>query len=211
MDLASFADKLPESDREAFKSLAAKAIVISSREDAEALLQSNDFLVKARHAIVSDTTLKYDKRFKEEELPKIIEAELKKRNPDKNPMQVELETMKAELAETKRQAALKEHKALAQKALADAGLPLEFADYAVRETEEETANELKKLMAPMKAFVDGAVKKALGDKLGNQRPPVAGGSGEADFSKMSVTEQMQYARQSPEHRAAVEAHMAKRK
>jgi 3-methyladenine DNA glycosylase Tag len=79
-----FSTVIPEDKREAFKSALSQfdgAVKIASREDAEKLFESNDFIKSAKDAYISKATEAHDKNFKEKTLPGLIQEELKKNVP----------------------------------------------------------------------------------------------------------------------------------
>lgn len=123
-------------------------------------------------------------------LETLIETEIKKRNPDKTPEQVELEKLRKEI-EGERNARNRE--ALKNKALevaSEKGLPKGVLDFFIAEDEEGTLANLTaletELTTAIKAGIDARFKE-------NGRNPLSGSNGqgktEGEFGKSLATEQ----------------------
>jgi hypothetical protein len=166
--MTEFIDLVPEDKREAFKAELASMVSIKSREDADKLISEHPFLKSARDAALTRTSEKSIERYKAEKLQLDVEEELKKRNPIKDPIALELEKTKAEIQEMKRQGVLKDQKAKTLQRLASEGLPLDLADYIVRESDEDTETEFRKLTAPIKSLMESSATKIKAEILGNQ-------------------------------------------
>lgn len=193
MALQEFVDLIPEDKRESFKSELSSVVSIKSREDASKLLTENPFLKSERDATISRTTAEYEKRFKEEKLAAIVDEEVRKRNPAKDEKDLRLEKLEAMLADQTKQVLLKDQKAKAISALVADGLPVELADYVVKESDDLTMAELKKIADPIKALLAAQEKKIRGEMVGNQKPPKSGGSAIrmklSDFENLSPKDQ----------------------
>ena len=200
--LMDFVEKLPEADREAFKAIAQNALVISNREDAAKYLSEHPHLKSERDAIISRTTDNYAVKFREEKLAGIVEDEIKKRNPPKDVKDQALADMQKELADMKRQALLKDRRAIALHKLTEAGLPADLADFALDEDENIFSSKLEKLSG-LNAWKDEQIKKALTGAVGSQKPPQGGQVGAVDFNSMSQTAIMQYATRGQPEKDAV--------
>jgi hypothetical protein len=172
--MLEYADSLPEDKREAFRAELATMVSIRSREDADKLIGEHPLLKSARDAALTRTSEKTLERYKAEKLQADVEEELKKRNPVKDPLALELEKTKAEIQEMKRQGILKDQKAKTLQRLAVEGLPLDLADYIVRESDEGTEAEFLKLTAPIKALMESSATKIKAEILGNQGQPRGG-------------------------------------
>lgn len=171
--LESFIDKLPEADRDAYKQAIASAVVIKSREDASRIIGENQFLKSERDAIISRTTDNYALKFREEKLPGIMQDELKRLNPPKDPKDQAIADMQKELATMKREATLKDRRAQAMQKFTEAGLPAELADFAIDEDENIFSSKIEKLSG-LVAWKEAELKKALTGAVGNQKPQTTG-------------------------------------
>jgi hypothetical protein len=209
MNLIDFIDKLPEADREAYKATIANALIIANREDAANHIAENQFLKSQRDAIISRTTDNYAIKFREEKLAGLVDEEYKKRNPPKDAKDQAIADMEAKLKKMERDAILKDRKAVAMQKLTEAGLPADLADFALDEDENAFASKIEKLSG-LNAWKEAEIKKALTGAVGNQKAPIGGNNGPVDFSKMSMTEAMEYAAQGPEQKAQVMAWQKKR-
>jgi hypothetical protein len=171
--LESYVDKLPEDVREQFKADIAGLVSIKSREDAAKLIAEHPHLKSERDAIISRTTENYALKFREEKLPGLLQEEVKKLNPPKDPKDQALAEMQAELAKIKRDALLKDRKAVAMQRLTEAGLPVDLSDFALDEDENIFASKIEKLLG-LNAWVDGERKKVLTGAVGSQSSPKTG-------------------------------------
>jgi hypothetical protein len=175
MNLQDFIDKLPESDREAYKATIANALIISNREDAAKYIGEHPHLRSERDAIISRTTDNYAVKFREEKLQALVDEEYKKRNPPKDAKDQALADMQKQLADMKREAVLKDRRATAMQKLTEAGLPADLADFALDEDENIFASKIEKLSG-LNAWKEAEIKKALTGAVGNQTAPKGGNS-----------------------------------
>lgn len=187
----SIIELVPEDKREAVRAELSSAVVIKSREDADKYLSEHPHLKSARDAVISKTTENYAKKFKEDDLPKLLEEERKK--GQKQPWEIEIEKLKAENAEKDRQAILKDRRAEAQKYFADLGLPIDLADFALDTDETAYKAKLEKLSGTSKTWGDSLVSSALSKHLGNQGKQTGGKTDgktmtRAEFDRLSPSE-----------------------
>ena len=201
MGLELYLDKLPEDIRETFKADIAKYVPVDSRDAAKAIINQNPHFQAEFQSALS---LKYEdsmKKFQSEKLPNLIEEEIKKRGT-RQPWEIEIEKLKQEAADKDRQLTLRERKAQALAKLAAEGLSPDLADFVLDEDETAFSGKIEKLVGSIKTFRDTELKKAGIGAYGQKAPP-AGQPGSVDFSKMSLTDVMKFAGQSPENAAAV--------
>lgn len=129
--------------------------------------------------------------FKTNNLESLIDQEVKKRFPDKDPKDVELEKIKAELAKIQTE---KTRETLTNKAIKLANerkLPLDLVDFFISEDEEKTVTNLSKLEEVFGKHIQTAVEQRLkGD--GNHIPPGDDNNNKTDYTNMSMEE---YAKQ----------------
>jgi len=197
MALELYADKLPEDIREAFKSEIAKYVPVDSRDAAKSVLSKNEYFNAEFQAALS---LKHEdsmNKFRSEKLPGLIEDEIKKRG-SKQPWELEIEKLKQEAADKDRMLLLRDRKNQAITELAKHGIDPELADLVVHEDELSFKTNIERLTGKTLSWRDTEMKKLYG-----QKTPTAGSSGSADFSKMTLTEVMRFAGQSPANAAAV--------
>lgn len=190
MALQDFIEAIPEDKREAFRMELLNSVQVSNREDAAKLLAEHPILKSERDAIISRTTENYDKRFNEEKKEKLVEEELKRRNPPKDDKDLRLERLEQQLKDQTKAAILKDQRARAMQALQADGLPLELAEYVVRETDDATNEELRKLTGPIKALLDNEIKKIKLEYLGNNGRPKAGEITSFDSLQQKYTDAM---------------------
>ena len=89
--LTKYIDLLPEEEQEAFKADIAKAVFVNTKEDAERFVESNP-LLKAINQGDRDTRLAAaEKKWREETLPKLLEAE--KEKGKKSPLELQVEQL----------------------------------------------------------------------------------------------------------------------
>lgn len=205
-----FVELLPEDKREAFKAVASKAVVIGSREDAAKVFADNQFVKSEFQANLSRLNEQYAAKFKEEKLPSLLDEEYRKKYPAKDPKDQALESMQKELAEMKRQTVIEKRNAEAVAKLSELGLPTYLSKFVINEDENIFANNINELSGLINWKAE-TVKKELEARHGNMPVPKAGTVGSVDFSKMSVTEVMQYAGQSPEAMKAVMDYQQRKK
>lgn len=125
--------------------------------------------------------------WKEKNLDKLVEDEVKKRNPDKTPEQLELEKLRKEIEDERK---ARNRETLVNKALKVADekkLPKGIIDYFIADDEENTLSNLTKLEEEYSKAVQAAVDskfKESGRKIDNS----TGGNniGGIDVSKLAA-------------------------
>lgn len=210
MGLDSFIDKIPEADREAYKAEIANALFISDKDQAAKLLAEHPVLKSAKDSYESKAVAAYEKRFMEEKLPGLLDAEYKKKHPDADPKDLAYKALEEKLNAMQTEATLKERRATALQKLAEQDLPVTLADLAVDKDEGQFSTKLE-LLATIKPWLEDKIAKVKGSILGNQGTPKAGASGTMDFSKMSQADVMAYAKKGPAEEAEVTAWLRQRK
>lgn len=171
--LDKYIELLPEEHRAEYKQAIANTVIIGSREDAARLFNDNQYLRSERDAVISRATDNYAVKFREEKLPGIVQDELKKLNPPKDAKDQALAEMQAELAKMKRDALLKDRRAVAMQELTKIGLPVDLADFAIDEDENIFASKIEKLSG-LNAWKESELKKALNGAVGNQKAQTTG-------------------------------------
>ncbi|WP_425203988.1 DUF4355 domain-containing protein [Priestia megaterium] len=137
--------------------------------------------------------------WKTNNLESIIAEELKKRNPDKTPEQLEIEKLKAQFAELEN---AKTRETLKNKALTVATekkLPTNILDFFIGQDEDSTVSNLTAFEEAMQAYVTAQVEERL---KGSYTPP-SGGDGDKGitkekFQKMTYQEKNKLYQENPE-------------
>lgn len=199
MNLKDVIAKLPEADRADAEKVIQEAIAagnalagIDSKEKAAELIASNQYLKAAKDAEISRTIEKHDAEFAKDKLPGIVEAEIKKRNPEKDPLRIELDALKAEREAEKAELKRERLRALAIKKAADAGIPADDIERFIDEDEDRTGAAVDGYAKRWHASVDKAVEVKLKERLGNNGIPKSGDPSKAmtqeAFSKLAPKE-----------------------
>jgi hypothetical protein len=138
--------------------------------------------------------------WKTNNLEKLITDEIKKRNPDKSPEQIELEKLRADFEAAQKQLALKGVKEKATTLATEKKIPLELLDFFVNEDEEKTNTNLSTFESVMEKYIKAQVEERL---KGSYQPPAGGGTGtqgitKEKFQTMSYTERAKLKLDNPE-------------
>jgi hypothetical protein len=107
-------------------------------------------------------------------LEKLITEEIKKRNPDKSPEQIELEKLRADFEAAQKQLALKGVKEKAVSLASQKNIPLEILDFFIQEDEEKTNTNLSTFESVMEKYITAKVDERL---KGSYQPPAGSGTG----------------------------------
>lgn len=122
--------------------------------------------------------------WKANNLDTLVDAEVKKLNPDKSPAEIELEKLKKQFEDSEKARNREKQMNQAIKTATDKGLPIDLLDYFVSDDEEKTTANLSKLEEvynkAVQASVDGKFKES-------GRDVNSGGSGSPSTIK-SITE-----------------------
>jgi len=123
--------------------------------------------------------------WKENNLNKLVEDELKKRNPDKSPAEIEIAQLRKEIEDERKAGKRKELMNQAIVKANEKGLPVGILDYFVSDDEESTTTNLTKLEEEFTKAVQSSVEakfKENGRQINNGQ-----GNGQAGSIK-SITE-----------------------
>ncbi|MGN7942854.1 DUF4355 domain-containing protein [Metabacillus sp. 22489] len=96
-------------------------------------------------------------KFKTNTMPKLIEDEIKKRNPDKTPHELELESVRAELTKMKNEKLQEKLKSSAIKFASDNQLPTDLINYFISiqsEDDDEGTKSHEATMSNLNSFKD---------------------------------------------------------
>ncbi|MFJ6415016.1 DUF4355 domain-containing protein [Terribacillus saccharophilus] len=121
--------------------------------------------------------------WKENNLEKLVDAEVKKRNPDKTPEQLELEKLRQELDNQKKEAAREKLNNKAVAYASENGLPTDVVSFFLGEDEDSTIKNLDLLKEKYEAAVSARVDETF-DKNG-RRIENGGGGGNTAASSLS--------------------------
>lgn len=123
--------------------------------------------------------------WKANNLETLLEAEVKKLFPEKDPKEIEVEKLKSEITTMKTE---KQREALQNKAMrlaGEKGLPLELVSFFVGENEEVTQQNLGKLEETFASAVQKSLETRL--KTDSYTPP-ASGAGSTGLENLSMDE-----------------------
>lgn len=138
--------------------------------------------------------------WKTNNLETLISNEIKKRNPDKTPEQIELEKLRADFEAAQRQLALKGVKEKATTLATEKKIPLDLIDFFINEDEEKTKENLSTFESVMDKYVKAQVEERL---KGSYTPPAGGGANltgitKEQFQKMGYTERVKLKQDNPD-------------
>ena len=123
--------------------------------------------------------------WKANNLETLLDAEIKKRFPEKDSKEIEVEKLKSEITTMKTE---KQREALQNKAMrlaGEKGLPLELVSFFVGENEETTQQNLGKLEETFASAVQKSLEARL--KTDSYTPPVSG-AGSPGLENLSMDE-----------------------
>lgn len=138
--------------------------------------------------------------FKANNLQKIIEEEIAKRNPQKTPEQIKMEELQREIETMKRESKLKDLKLKFTDELAEKGM-LGFSDYLLTGEDEDSVKEnIGKFEGLLTPLVDKMVNEKL--KASSKTPPKDNGKPEGimskeEFSKLNLFQQQKLKNENP--------------
>ncbi|MGN2371820.1 DUF4355 domain-containing protein [Clostridium cagae] len=155
------------------KSLLSSGLTLDAFKEKE-----NDTEFKSYLDSIKDTHFtKALETWKANNLNKMVEAELLKRNPSKTPEQLKLEEMEQRLNESEKQRKLSDQKSRIKSDESYKGIDSKIIDLLVNEDEEITKANLALYVEGNKPFIQSEIEKRLKD---NQYTPP---SNEADKAK----------------------------
>ena len=106
--------------------------------------------------------------WKQNNLETLIDGEVKKRFPDKDPKDIELEKLKFEIQGIKKDSVLKELKSEAYKLASEKKLPLNLVDFFIADDVEKTTGNIATLETEFANAVKAAVEERF--KQGGREP-----------------------------------------
>lgn len=174
MTIDEIVSKVPEAERESVKAELASYAKIASREDAERLAREHPHVKGIVDSFISKAVASHDERFQAEKLPSLVEAELAKRNPPKDPRDAKLAEMEKRLADMQSETIREKQTALAIAKAAEKGIPVDLAKKYIGNNDDETIANIESLAGPLTAWRDEYAKKAMVERLGNNGVPKGG-------------------------------------
>ncbi len=166
---------VPEDKREAVKGELTGYVKIGSRDDAEKIANEHPHVKSVLDSRISKAVESHDVRFMAEKLPTLVEEEVRKRNPPKDPKDIELSKLRDEMEKMKREGTFKEQRALAVKLAAEKKLPIDIVERFIGENDEDTVAAIDKLAGVLMPWRDETVKAEIGARIGNNGTPPKGG------------------------------------
>jgi hypothetical protein len=195
MDISEIIGLIPEDKRESAKAELAAYVPIKSKDDAERLAREHPHIKSVFDAGISRAVASHDERFIAEKLPGIVESEIGKRNPPKDPRDAKLAEMEAKLKDMERLTILEKQTSRAIAKAAEKGIPADLARKYVGMSDEETDSALETLAGVLVPWRDEAVK-AVKVSVFAQGTPKRGDSAKvmnaAEFNILSPKEQASY-------------------
>lgn len=147
---------------------------IDNADKAADFMGKNPFFKSAYDAGISRAVASHDERFQKEKVPELVKAELKKLNPEKDPIRAELEALKAEREQERAQLKREKLTAYAVKLAADEGIPLDEIERFIGDDEDVTQSQVKAFAKTLKKWADERTDRVLKERLGNNGKPGSG-------------------------------------
>ena len=139
--------------------------------------------------------------FKKNNLEKLVQAELLKRNPNKTPEQLRIEELERKFEQAEKEKARFQMESKFKDTLNEKGIPSKLLDFVLSEDEETTLANITIFEDVMKSTIE----KGINDKLkgGSYVPPKDEKPGQAtitkeQFTKMGLMERSKIATENPE-------------
>lgn len=171
LDILEF---VPEDKRSEAKAALDGLVKLDNREAAEKAIKDLPALRSALDAEISRAVESHDRKFREEKLPGLVEEEVRRKNPPKDPRDQELEKVRSEVETLKKTAARERQTVRAIQKATELGLPQALAARMVGEDDETTDRALSELAAQLTPWRDAAVQAVRTELAGNRGKPEAG-------------------------------------
>lgn len=174
MDLNEIVGLLPEDKREAVKTELSAYVPIRSREDAERLAREHPHIKSVFDSGISKAVASHDERFIAEKVPSLVEAEIAKRNPAKDPRDAKLAEMEAKLKDMEKQTVREKQTALAMKLAAEKKLPVDIVTKFIGDNDEATTESINQLSGALMPWMESMVKEQVTARVGDNGTPKRG-------------------------------------
>jgi Domain of unknown function (DUF4355) len=137
--------------------------------------------------------------WKQKSLPSVLDEEIKKRFPEKDPKDLENESLRTELENFKKEILLKDLKAKALTIASEKKIPSKIIDFFIGQDEESTVSNLSVFEEVMESYV----KAQVDERLNNTHQPPSGGGNPSvitkeKFQSMGYQERVQLKEDNPE-------------
>lgn len=141
--------------------------------------------------------------WKNNNLQKLIDEEVSRRNPAETPEQKAIRELQQQMAQANAEKVKAEQIALGQALASEKGLPTALVPYFIGETESDTRNNLNFLELEYKSTLEKQVESRLKNSGTTPNVPLNGGQagGEIpakDFTKMSYAERVELYNKNPQ-------------
>ena len=141
--------------------------------------------------------------WKNNNLQKLIDEEVSRRNPAETPEQKAIRELQQQMAQANAEKVKAEQIALGQALASEKGLPTALVPYFIGETESDTRNNLNFLELEYKSTLEKQVESRLKNSGTTPNVPLNGGKagGEIpakDFTKMSYAERVELYNKNPQ-------------
>ena len=141
--------------------------------------------------------------WKNNNLQKLIDEEVSRRNPAETPEQKAIRELQQQMAQANAEKVKAEQIALGQALASEKGLPTALVPYFIGETESDTRNNLNFLELEYKSTLEKQVESRLKNSGTTPTVPLNGGQagGEVpakDFTKMSYAERVELYNKNPQ-------------
>ncbi|KKB34637.1 DUF4355 domain-containing protein [Bacillus thermotolerans] len=128
--------------------------------------------------------------WKANNLEKLVEAEIAKRNPQKSPAEIEVEKLRKEIEDERKARARQEIYNKAMKQATEKNLPVDLLDYFVSDDEEKTSENLSKLEEVFTKAVQTGVESKFKENGRDVHKGTSNGANE-DYGKKIAQEYIQ--------------------
>jgi hypothetical protein len=174
VDINEIVGMLPEDKRETVKAELSAYVKLGSKDDAAALAANHPHIKSVVDSLISKAVQSHDERFQSEKLPGLVEAEILKRNPPKDPRDLKLVEMENKMRDMERAAIAKDQTARAVAKAAELGLPSDIAKRYIGNSDAETDAAIDMLAGALKPWRDTEVNRLVSERLGNNSAPRGG-------------------------------------
>jgi len=147
---------------------------IITKEQAFEFIQKTGVFRSALDAEVARAVTAHDQKFQGEKLPGIIEEELRKRNPPKDPRDVEIQKLTERINAQERATLTEKQKTLALRVASEKGIPVDFVERFIGENDEATTTQIGRFADVIVKWRDDSTTKILQEKLGSNALPKGG-------------------------------------
>jgi hypothetical protein len=204
MNVEEMVGLLPEAAREEAKGVIQSAIGaanpiagIDSKEKAAEWIGKNPVFKSALDYERTKAIESHSEKFMREKFPELVDAEIKKRDPNTDPVKAELAKIRSELAEEKANAKREKLLVKAMELATKEGVPTSHIKRFLEDDEDATTASVSAFIKDWKDGIAAGIEKGLKDKFGNTGVPKGGNTTSVKSMKLSEFEALE-----PSERAA---------